>query len=65
MYVCVCSAVTESDVNQAIDNGADTVQQLKDELNVSICCGSCECTIEEMLEEKSSSYLNNVVQLRA
>ena len=41
MYVCVCNAVTEKQVQQAIDNGAVTVARLQEELHVGTRCGAC------------------------
>lgn len=41
MYVCVCNAVTERDIHQAVENGASTVKHLKESLGVSADCSSC------------------------
>lgn len=41
MYVCVCNAVTERDIHEAVDNGATTVKHLKATLGVSADCASC------------------------
>jgi len=52
MYICVCHAVTESDIDRAIDEGAVTLDQLRDRLRVGTGCGSCAAWIEEMLEAR-------------
>ena len=51
MYVCVCNAVTEKQVLQAIDNGAVTVALLKEELNVATRCGACGDCLEACLSQ--------------
>lgn len=41
MYVCVCNAVTERQIHQAVKDGARTVKHLKNQLNVASECGAC------------------------
>ena len=50
MYICVCNAVTESEIRQAIAEGAETVKELRDRLLVTGCCGSCLPSVQEFLE---------------
>ena len=39
MYVCICNAVTESDIADAVKHGVRTMAQLEETLLVSTCCG--------------------------
>lgn len=41
MYICVCQAVTESQIALAIQNGAQSVADLRQQLNVGSQCGLC------------------------
>ena len=41
MYVCICNAITEKDIRDAVDEGAISFYQLKQKLGVSACCGTC------------------------
>ena len=41
MYVCVCNAVTDRQIKDAVAEGADTLAKLQKCLPVSTCCGSC------------------------
>ncbi len=50
MYVCICNNVTERDIEQAVREGARTVDCLADRLAVSTCCGQCRCYAEESLQ---------------
>ena len=59
MYVCVCNAVTEREVEHAIDGGAITVQQLRDILRVTASCGTCQDHIEACLEKKISAQIES------
>jgi bacterioferritin-associated ferredoxin len=52
MYVCICNAVSDSDINRAIENGADTLDLLRECLNVANSCGHCSTYIEARMESK-------------
>jgi bacterioferritin-associated ferredoxin len=41
MYICVCNAVTEKQVQSCVDRGAETLADLQYELGVATCCGCC------------------------
>jgi bacterioferritin-associated ferredoxin len=49
MFVCVCNAVTETQVRQCVANGAQTLGDLQFELGVASCCGCCAATAESYL----------------
>ncbi len=50
MYVCICNNVTESDVHEAVRDGARTLECLADSLGVSTCCGQCAYHADECLQ---------------
>jgi len=41
MYVCVCRAITEAQVRQAIAAGADSLAELRTRLGLGVDCGQC------------------------
>ncbi|HSR61900.1 MAG TPA: (2Fe-2S)-binding protein [Gammaproteobacteria bacterium] len=49
MIVCVCNVISEHDIRQAVSEGADTVEQLGDRLNLGRCCGVCTDAAGECL----------------
>ena len=51
MYVCVCNAVTERQIRQAICEGAQTPRQLRQKLDAESMCGSCDDCLEDYLAE--------------
>jgi bacterioferritin-associated ferredoxin len=50
MYVCVCFAVTDKQVESAIDGGAKTVEEVTRACRAGGDCGSCHGMIETMIE---------------
>lgn len=51
MYVCLCRAVKEADVRQAVASGVDDVEQLAERLGVGTGCGSCRELAAALIEE--------------
>jgi bacterioferritin-associated ferredoxin len=49
VYVCVCHAVTDSQVRQAVHNGVTLMRELREELNVASSCGRCACCARDIL----------------
>ena len=55
MYVCVCRAVTDEKVKQAIEAGARSVGAVTEACCAGDDCGACHGTIEEMIRETHGS----------
>jgi bacterioferritin-associated ferredoxin len=53
MYVCICSAVTDSQVNACIAAGAATAEEIGRRCRAGLDCGSCLEQLDDMLEERS------------
>ena len=50
MYVCVCKAVTDTQLKEAIDNGFSTRKDLFQCFGVGGECGKCNKLVKEMLD---------------
>ncbi len=59
MFVCICNAVKDTEISKAIAEGHNTIDALKQELDVATCCGGCQPVVESMIEE----YANKFIQL--
>jgi bacterioferritin-associated ferredoxin len=55
MYVCICHAVTEDDVEVAIDRGAHTIAEIGGMTSAGTNCGSCHDRIEDLIEQRCQS----------
>jgi bacterioferritin-associated ferredoxin len=51
MFVCICRAVTEHQVEVAIESGARTVDAVSQACRAGGDCGACHATIEAMIDE--------------
>ncbi len=50
MYVCVCKAVNERRIKEAVAEGARSMRELRAQLGVCSCCGKCGRHAREVLE---------------
>lgn len=51
MYVCCCLAVKDSEVGEAIENGAHTREAVTRACKAGGDCGACHGMIEQMIED--------------
>jgi bacterioferritin-associated ferredoxin len=51
MYVCVCNAVTDSDIRNAVDDGVSNLKQLRRVTDCGATCGSCNDMAVEVLQQ--------------
>ncbi|MCG3203111.1 MAG: hypothetical protein NFCOHLIN_03030 [Gammaproteobacteria bacterium] len=69
MYVCICNAVTDHDIRDAVEGGARGLEDLRDRLRVATCCGACEDTANACLSQHvspgESSHLRTFAKGRA
>lgn len=49
MFICVCNAISESQVRSAVEAGAGSLSDLQSQLGVGACCGCCSETAAEYL----------------
>jgi bacterioferritin-associated ferredoxin len=64
MYVCVCLAVTDKEVAEAIDSGADNVDAVTRACGAGGDCGSCHAMIGEMIDQRGCSGTDVLIQLK-
>jgi bacterioferritin-associated ferredoxin len=51
MYICICNAITDSDIHEAVESGVRDLGQLKMETGCSGNCGFCEKAALEVLRQ--------------
>lgn len=49
MFICICNAITERQVQAAVAQGASSLTDLQGQLGVASCCGCCAETALEYL----------------
>ena len=51
MFVCLCSAVTDRQVECAVADGAADLDSLATHTGAGACCGSCRPLLLEIIEQ--------------
>ncbi len=52
MFVCICKAVTDSQIHESIDGGAQSREEVTRVCGAGGECGACHNMIEDILEER-------------
>lgn len=52
MFVCVCKAVTDVQVTESIEAGAETREAVTRACGAGGDCGACHGMIEDMIEDR-------------
>jgi bacterioferritin-associated ferredoxin len=55
MYVCICNAVTEREIRQAVGLGVTTMKELREGLGVAGDCGKCGSCAKQILRDELAS----------
>jgi bacterioferritin-associated ferredoxin len=55
MYVCVCHAISDRQIREAVARGAESLAEVQAYLPVASCCGRCEDSAREVID----SYLES------
>lgn len=54
MFVCVCNAVTDSQIIEELDNGASNFRDISRRLEVGRNCGQCCKTAKQVINQYRS-----------
>ena len=66
MYVCICNAVTEREIRQAVSLGVTTLKELREGLGVAGDCGKCgTCAKNILRDELTAACCGNLSLARA
>ena len=63
MYVCVCNAVTDSDIRNAVDDGVCTMRQLRQMTGCASACGCCKELAVEILQQSLAGSRGSRLEL--
>ena len=51
MYVCICKAVTDKQIKQAVADGANSLRAVRQQTGAMSQCGKCACLAKQVLDE--------------
>lgn len=59
MYICLCKAVTDSEIREAVEDGAVHVDHLADRCGLGTGCGCCQETAQQLIDEHLATRLSS------
>ena len=57
MYVCVCRGITDKQIREAIDEGAQSVTDVAQMLGAGTGCGSCLEYTQTLIDQQAAQDL--------
>ena len=58
MYVCLCQAVTDTEIREAASGGTYDLDRLSDALGVGVGCGCCRETAQAIIDEQLAETIS-------
>lgn len=59
MYICLCKAVTDSHIREAVENGATNFGQVRKELGLASQCGKCGILAREVFNQSMQNDIDD------
>jgi bacterioferritin-associated ferredoxin len=56
MYVCICTAVTDRQVERAVADGADHLDAVVAKTGAGTCCGACRPLLLDIIEQHAPAF---------
>lgn len=63
MYICICNAITDSQIKEAVANGATTLADLQFDLGVATNCGRCAESAMSLLPAMASDNVLHATEI--
>ena len=55
MYVCLCKGITDTQIRAAVQDGASSMQELRNSLGVASQCGKCGVLARDIVRDSLGS----------
>lgn len=63
MYVCLCKGITDTQIRAAVQDGASSMQELRNSLGVASQCGKCGVLARDIVRDSLGSMARDEEQL--
>ena len=51
MYVCICKGITDSQIRDAVNNGASSLRKVRKQLGATSQCGKCGTVTKKIVDD--------------
>ena len=63
MYVCICKAITDTQIRAAVEDGASSLRDVRKTLGVASQCGKCGILARDIVRESLTELADSNEQL--
>ena len=63
MYVCLCKGITDTQIRAAVQDGASSIQELRNTLGVASQCGKCGILARDIVRDSLGMMAQDDEQL--
>lgn len=63
MYVCLCKGITDTQIRAAVQDGANSLRDVRNTLGVASQCGKCGILTRDIVRESLSDLAESNEQL--
>ena len=60
MYVCLCRGITDQDIKDAMQNGAESIRDVREMLDLGTCCGRCVPEAKTIISEELAEIASRI-----
>lgn len=53
MIVCICNNVNSTTIKTKLNEGASTIQEIREETGATGCCGKCQFKVNALIQNHS------------
>ncbi len=61
MFVCICNSVTDTEIRDAVMEGARDLDAISEQLDVGTCCGKCKSCAKRVIREARAEMAYNAI----
>lgn len=60
MYVCLCKGITDKQIREAVDGGAQSFREVRRQLDLASQCGKCGSLARHVYDEHLANFDPNL-----
>lgn len=65
MIVCICNNVNSNAIHTSIDNGASSVEAIRNDTGAASCCGKCQFKVNRILQDRQQAEADSLCMAEA
>lgn len=64
MIVCICNNVNTTTIEAAVENGATSLEEIRNCTGAGACCGKCQFKVNRVLQDTNTAVLPEAAAMK-